>query len=77
MNSSFFKLNLQDLGKGLVVAVLGVVLGALQQLITAHGFDFASYDWSMVINLAVTAGMAYIAKNLFSDTEGKFLGRVG
>lgn len=76
MNSGFFKLNLQDLAKGLVVAVIAVVLGALQQMVTAHGFDFASYDWQSIINLAITAGGAYLGKNLFSS-DGKVLGRIG
>lgn len=74
--SSLFKLNVQDLVKGLIVAVAAVVLGALQQMVTAHGLDFASYDWNSILNVAITAGGAYLTKNLFSS-EGKLFGRIG
>lgn len=74
MASSFLKLDLKDAGKGLVVAVLAVVLGALQQAVTAHGLDLAAYDWNNIINIALTAAGAYLAKNFFSDSSGKFGG---
>lgn len=76
MQSGFFKLNFKDVSKGLVVAVLAVVLGALQQMMTAHGLDFGAYDWNSIINLAITAGGAYLVKNLFSTPDGKVLGRI-
>jgi hypothetical protein len=74
--SSFLKLDRSDLWKGLVVAVLGAVLGALQQGLTAHGLDLAAYDWSLVIDIAVSAAGAYLSKNLFSTADGHFLGMV-
>lgn len=76
-NSAFFHLNLSDLSKGLVVAVLVAVLGAIQQLLSGHGFDFASYDWASVIDVAWKAGVAYLGKNLVSDKSGKVFGRIG
>lgn len=77
MNSGLLKLNLSDVAKGLVVAVIAVVLGALQQAITAHGFDFAAYDWSMILHLAETAGGSYIAKNFLSTSDGRVAGIIG
>lgn len=76
-NSGFLKLNLQDLAKGLFIAVLGVVLGAIQQGLTAHGIDFASYDWQSVFNIALSAAGLYLSKNLLSNSDGKALGRIG
>lgn len=77
MQSKFLNLNLQDLAKGLAISVIAVVLGAIQQMVTAHGFDFASYDWSGILTLAWQAGGLYLTKNLFSDNSGKVFGKIG
>lgn len=68
--SSFLKLNLNDLLKGLVVAVGVVVLGLLQQGLQVHGLDFAAYDWAGILDVAWKAAVAYLGKNLLSDSEG-------
>ena len=75
--SGFLKLNLKDVSKGLVVAVLVVVLGALQQALTSHGLDVALYDWNAILDVAWKAAIAYLGKNLLSDSEGKVLGKIG
>ena len=77
MPSALFRLNVQDVVRGLTVAVLVVVLGALQQALTAHGLDLASYDWSAIIDVAWKAAVAYLGKNFLSDDSGKVLGRIG
>ncbi len=77
MNSGFMKLDPKDLGKGLAVAVIVVVLGLLQQAFTAHGFDVAAFDWGSILDVAWKATAAYLAKNLFSDSQGRVLGIVG
>jgi len=75
--SGFLRLNLGDLSKGLVVAVLVVVLGAIQQALSAHGLDFATYDWAAILDVAWKAAVAYLGKNLLSNDEGKVFGRIG
>lgn len=75
--SKFLRLNLKDLSKGLVVAVLAVVLGSIQQMVTAHGLDFASYDWVSILDVAWKATGIYLAKNLLSDQDGKVFGKIG
>lgn len=77
MNSGILKLDWKDLAKGFVVAIIVVVLGALQQAVTAHGFDFASYDWGAILNVAWQAAGAYLMKNLLSDEQGKVFGKIG
>lgn len=74
--SSFFTLNRRDLINGLVVAVLGAFLAALQQGLAMHGLDLASYDWKLIVDVSLTAAGAYISKNLFSDKSGSFAGVV-
>jgi Na+-translocating ferredoxin:NAD+ oxidoreductase RnfE subunit len=77
MASKFLRLNLKDFGKGLIVAVLIVVLGALQEALGAHGLDFGAYNWVGILDVAWQAAAAYLVKNALSDEEGKVLGRIG
>lgn len=77
MKSKLFTLNYKDFAKGLALAVIAVVIGALQQALTAHGFDFASYDWSGIIKLSIEAGLSYLIKNYFSNEQGQVFGRIG
>jgi hypothetical protein len=80
MNSQFFKLNLQDVGKGAVTAVIGAVLGVLYGAFNQPGFDLFNADWAQIasdaVKLGVNTGFAYLIKNLLSDTEGKFMGKI-
>lgn len=75
--SGFLKLDLADFWKGLSLAVIVVVLGSLQQALTVHGFDFGSYDWVGILNVALTALVAYLGKNLISTPDGAVLGKIG
>ena len=77
MFSKFFTLDTADLAKGLVVAVLAALLTAIAQALTAHGFDFASYDWELILNVSLGAGGSYISKNLLTADNGKFMGTIG
>jgi len=72
--SSFFSLNRVDLWKGLVVAVLVALLGAVQQGLTGHGLDVATYDWAGILNVVWMAAAAYLSKNLLTTSEGKVAG---
>lgn len=77
MNSGFFKLNWNDIGKGVLVAVLAALLTALQQGLEAHGINFGNYDWGLILNVCLTAGASYLVKNLFTDSQGRVLGVFG
>ena len=72
--SNLYKLNLNDWTKGLIVAVLVVVLGMLQQALTAHGLNILAYNWGEILNVAIMAGLGYLGKNLLTNEEGKVLG---
>ncbi len=72
--SKLFSLDKSDWWKGLYIAVITVVLGALQQMVTAHGLDFASYDWASILDIAWKAGGAYLLKNFLTDKDGNPLG---
>lgn len=74
--SDFLRINLNDIAKGFVVTILAVVLGALQQAVNEYGLDVLAYDWSSIVQIAITSGIAYLSKNLLSDSEGKVLGKI-
>lgn len=75
--SQLFSLNVQDVVKAVAVAVFAAVLGALQQAVTAHGFDVGAYDWGAILTIAGQAGAAYLAKNFLSADNGKVFGHIG
>jgi len=77
MNSGIFKVNFKDLVKGVSIAVIVVVLGAVQQAFATHGFDFAAFDWPMILDIAWKAAGAYIVNNFLSTEDGKVLGVMG
>lgn len=77
MKSALLKLNSNDFVRGLIVAVFGAVLGVLQQALTEHGVDVTTYDWGGILNVALTAGIAYLAKNWMTDDTGKVFGAIG
>ncbi len=74
MKSKLGRLNLRDFGKGLLVAVLVVVLGSIQQLIKDKGFDITGAEWIALGDVALKATLAYLAKNLLSDEDDDILG---
>jgi len=70
MFSKFFRLNLNDFQKGLICAIFGAVLGALEPIISSGSLpDFT--DWKKMGMGAVYAGFAYLSKNLVTNSQGK------
>lgn len=74
--SNLFNLDSADYIKGLAIAVLAAVLTALAQAINMPGFDFATFQWTEVVRIAMVAALSYLAKNFASDHEGKLLGKI-
>jgi hypothetical protein len=71
-NSDFFKLNLNDVAKGAVMAIIAAVLTYFSN----PTLDFTMIDWNYVIHVAITAFAAYMAKNFLSTDDGKFMGKI-
>jgi hypothetical protein len=72
--SSFFKLNLADILKGCVVAILAAVLQAVIPILNNGGFP----DWPTmqgILYSSVAAGLAYLLKNWFSNSDGKMFSK--
>jgi hypothetical protein len=72
MKANFLNLNWYDFGKGAVVAVLTAVLATLTTLLqTGKLFDKASLP--VIGTAALTAFIAYLGKNLFTNSQGQLL----
>ena len=64
--SNLFNLNLLDLAKGFVIAVIGGALTAIQNVIGAGSFNL---KWQQIGAVALTAGIAYLLKNFFTPAQ--------
>jgi hypothetical protein len=68
MESKLGKLDIKDIVKGLVMAVLTPAVFVLQQSIEAGTFTF---NWHQVALAAVAGGFGYLIKNFFTNSDGK------
>jgi hypothetical protein len=69
-----FNLNWRDAARALIMAVLGAAFVTLQQLIDT-GAELNKGSFKLIGMSAITAGVAYVIKNFFSNSEGTFLGK--
>lgn len=68
MNSQFLNIDLNDLGKGLILAVLTSVLTVVYTTVQAGSLSF---DWKLVATTALTSAIGYLLKNLFTNSTGE------
>ncbi len=66
--SPFGKLNLADFGKGLLVAVGSAVFSVIYSTIQAGSLTF---DWKAIGITALSAALAYLSKNLFTNSNNE------
>jgi hypothetical protein len=80
MSKGFFSLNWRDLGRGAIVAIISGIALPVLAIFQTPGFDVANVNWTGVLALALNGGIAalagYLSKNLFSDSAGRFAGKV-
>ena len=81
MQSNFLRLNVNDFIRGVVTAIFAAVITVLYQVTQSAGFDVFTANWGMIlsemINVSITVFIAYLSKNLLSDSDGKVLGSIG
>jgi len=70
MNSNFFSLNWLDLGKGLLVAVIGAILTGIYEAITAGSLTWTWAFFQPIVLTGVAAGIAYLIKNFLTNSNG-------
>lgn len=64
--SKFLSLNLEDLGKGLLVAVITPVFTIISQSLEAGSLTF---DWKAIGITALAAALAYLTKNFLQPSQ--------
>jgi hypothetical protein len=70
--STFLNLNSSDFIKGLLMAVLSSVITVVYQTVEAGSLVF---DWKAIGTMAITSALAYIMKNLFTNSKGQLFGK--
>lgn len=65
--STLFTLNTSDFIKGLLMAILSTVITIVYQTVEAGSLVF---DWTAIGTMALTSALAYIMKNLFTNSQG-------
>jgi hypothetical protein len=67
MNSKFLSLNINDFLKGLIVTVGSAAITVIQTSLSAGSFTI---DWKLLATVSISAGIAYLGKNLFQNESG-------
>ena len=70
--STFLNLNSSDFIKGLLMAVLSSVITVVYQTVEIGSLTF---DWKAIGTMALTTALAYIMKNLFTNSTGKLFAK--
>ncbi len=68
VTSKQFFLNHKDFFKGLIVSAGSAALTIIYNSIEAGNFDI---NWSSVLKISLTAGIAYLMKNFFQPAQEK------
>jgi len=71
--SKFLQIDLRDIGKSVAVAVVSAILVFVQQLIKDKGLDWTIADFYQILDIAVLSALAYIGKNLVTNSSGEIL----
>jgi hypothetical protein len=69
-NSGLFKINVWDLTKGLIVAILASVLVLVKDTLSGGSLNF---DWASIAQSGLLSAVAYLLKNLFTNQNGELL----
>lgn len=81
MANGLFKLNLSDVQKAIVMAVLTGAALPIIAAVQTPGFSVTTVSWQAVgvlaINGAIIGFVSYLVKNFFSTNNGAVLGAIG
>lgn len=76
-----FSINLKDVQKALVMAVLSGAALPVLAAVQTPGFDITNANWHAIVILAANGAVAgfvtYIVKNFFSNSQGQVFGKIG
>ena len=71
-SAKLFTWNLKDIAKGLITAILGVVVTGVYTSISAGELPSDWIAWKPILLSGVGAGLAYLMKNFLSNSNGEF-----
>jgi alpha-D-ribose 1-methylphosphonate 5-triphosphate synthase subunit PhnL len=82
MNTSgMFRLNLSDVQKAFVMALLAGFALPVFAAVQTPGFSVLTVNWHAVLVLGINGAMvgaaSYLLKNFFSNSNGQVFGKVG
>lgn len=72
--SGFLSLNMRDVLKGLIMTVIGTVITVLIKVLEVGAFPSGS-QWKAAIIAGLATGAAYLLKNVFTNSQDKFLAK--
>ena len=73
MKSKLFSLNSKDWIKGFAVAVITAILTGALQLFQTGPVEWTFVFWQPTVYGGITAGIAYLLKNVFTNSEDQLL----
>ena len=71
-SAKLFSFNWKDITKGFIMAMLGVIVTGLYTLLSAGQFPADWMAWKPIVMGGVLAGVSYLLKNFFSNSDGQF-----
>jgi hypothetical protein len=74
MNSNFLSININDVLKGLAVAVAVAVIAGLYAAFSKEGWP-TSADYLSVVKNAIIAALGYLSTKVVTNSEGKLLSK--
>jgi hypothetical protein len=73
--SKYLSLNVKDLAKGLMIAFLTALFTGLIELFQAGDFVFDWPTFEPIVYSAISATLAYLIKNFFTNSANMFMKR--
>jgi len=78
--SKFLNLNLNDIKRGVIMAVFMGFALPITAAIQTPGFDLFTANYAQILNLALNGAVmgffTYLAKNVFTASNGKLFGKI-
>lgn len=71
--SNLLNINWKDALKGFIVAVITAILAAVYTGIQNNTFPVTWADWRTILIAGCGAGISYVIKNVFTNSDDKFL----
>ncbi len=73
IGDGFLQLKQSDILKGFITAVMMVLVTYAGQCLSVGNFPTDKATWVLELKFAFGAGLGYLLKNFFTNSDGKFL----